>query len=242
MPRLDSAKGLIKGAVRRAGYEIARPDVASTMDAALRRLAVRYSDVGTIVDIGASDGRWSMGAIRHFPGVSLLLIEALEDPHGAPLRSLGLPNTHVVIAAAGDRPGSVHFNASDAFGGAASSSSTGDADIIVPMTTVDIEVERIGLRGPFLLKLDTHGFEVAILDGAAATLERTAVIVIEAYNFEIQPGSLTFDEMCRHLGDRGFRVADVVDIMRRPGDQLLWQFDMVFVRRDRPEFQSNSYV
>jgi hypothetical protein len=30
--------------------------------------------------------------------------------------------------------------------------------------------------------------------------------------------------------------------MRRPADRALWQFDLVFARADRPEFQSNAYA
>ena len=235
-------KSLVKAAARRAGFEIRRVDVASTMDAALARLASSHPNVRTIVDVGASDGSWTHRARRHLPDAQYLLIEALEDPHGPKLRTIAHdPNTHVVLAAAGDRRGSVYFDASDAFGGGASQDATGPSDVVVPMTTIDEEVERRDLPGPFLIKLDTHGFEVAILTGADRTLRRTEVLVVEAYNFELAPGVLTFSDMCRYLGDRGFRPLDLVDVMRRPSDAALWQFDLVFARADRPEFQQNSY-
>lgn len=242
-----TAAGAIKSAIQatagRAGYEIHRLDSASTMDGALRRLSATHSDIRTVVDVGASDGRWSVGARRHFPDASFLLFEALEAPHGAALRALAAdPAFRVVLAAAGDREGTVHFNAEDAFGGAASTEATGDGDIVVPMSTIDLEVARLGLSGPFLIKLDTHGFEVPILAGAETTLASTSAIVIEAYNFPIHPDALLFPDMCRHLMDRGFRVLDLVDVMRRPRDDALWQFDLVLTRADRPEFQWNGYV
>ena len=98
-----------------------------------------------------------------------------------------------------------------------------------------------GLEGPYLLKLDTHGFEVPILKGAARTLASTEVIVMECYNYRIAPECLTFDEMCRHLGERGFRCIDLVDPLYRPYDDAFWQLDLVFIRSNRPEFSHQDY-
>lgn len=109
------------------------------------------------------------------------------------------------------------------------------------MTTVDAEVARLSLAGPFLLKLDTHGFEIPIFEGAASTLDQTSLLIVEAYNFELRPGALRFHELCTYLGGRGFRPLDVVDVMRRPGDDVLWQFDLFFARNDSREFASSAF-
>ncbi len=109
------------------------------------------------------------------------------------------------------------------------------------MTTIDIEIARRDMAPPFLIKLDTHGFEVPILDGAAETLSKAELLVIEGYNFKLRPGCLRFHELCDYLEQRGFRCFDLVDVLRRPSDGALWQFDLFFVRANRPEFSSNSY-
>lgn len=227
---------------RRAGYEITRADERSTMESALRRFAAGHP-IGTVVDVGASDGRWSAMAHRQYPEAAYLLIEAQANPHatGLELFSKKFENVHYVLAAAGDHIGTINFDASDPFGGAASKTPLDENDLVVPMTTIDFEVTRLGLHPPFLLKLDTHGFEVPIFEGASATLPTTELIVVEAYNFELQSGSLRFHELCFYLGERGFRVIDLVDVMRRPGDGVLWQFDLFFARSDAPEFSSNAY-
>lgn len=242
MSAIERGKELARSLARAVGYEITRSDDTGTMAGALRRLAARRPEIRTIVDVGASDGRWSLAARRVYPRASFLLFEALEDPHGPALRRLAAESgMHIVVAAAGDRPGEIHFDAGDAFGGAASRAATGDHDLVVPMSTIDDEVSRLGLPGPYLLKLDTHGFEVPILEGARETLDRTEAVVIEVYNFPIHPDALMFPEMCRWLEARGFRVVDLVDVMRRPGDAALWQFDLVLVRATGPEFASNRY-
>ena len=55
------------------------------------------------------------------------------------------------------------------------------------------------MTGPFLIKLDTHGMEVPILNGAKQTLQDASIVILETYIFSIGPESLLFDEMCRHM-------------------------------------------
>jgi len=102
-------------------------------------------------------------------------------------------------------------------------------------------VERRGLEPPYLVKLDTHGHEVSILEGARRTLQASSLLVVEAYNFDIGEGALRFHQMCRHMEELGFRCADLADPMWRPGDAFFWQMDLFFVPRNRPEFVSNVY-
>lgn len=214
----------------------------ATMEGAFRALRRRGHAFGTVVDIGASNGSWSASLMRHFPDCHYLLIEA-QPVHESALREFRArhPNAQFALAAAGDKPGEIYFDAADPLGGQAAYSPHSSADIRVPVVTIDAEVAARKLPAPFLLKFDTHGFEVPILNGAAATLTRTDVIIMECYNFRIAPEALTFDEMCRFLGERGFRCIDLVEPMHRPRDDAFWQMDLVFVRADRPEFSYLRY-
>jgi len=235
---MSSVKRRIKAALARAGFEVRRSvDRGDSMAGAFDRLACRI-DVSSVIDVGASDGSWSALALCHYPQADYLLIEAQADPHERALARFARahPQVRYVIAAAGDHEGTAHFDASDPASGVASREPTGANDILVEMTTVDAEVVRHSLRPPFLLKLDTHGFEVPIFEGAVRTLGQTALLVVEAYNFELRPGCLRFHELCAYLEERGLRCVDLVDVLHRPGDGFLWQFDLFFARAKRPEF------
>lgn len=211
------------------------------MEGALQSVSLRHP-VRTVFDIGASDGSWSELARKHYPDAHYLLIEAQSNPHEPALRRYVAqhPRFEYLIAAAGHREGSIHFDATDPFGGVASDQPTGQHDIVIPVTTVDLEVARRKLPPPYLIKMDTHGFEVPILAGSERTLARTELLIIEAYNFTLRPGVLRFAELCQHMEGLGFRCLDVVDQLYRP-DGTLWQFDMFFARADAPEFQLNSW-
>ncbi len=212
------------------------------MDTGLGDILKRKLEFKTLVDIGASDGRWTAMALRHFPQHNYLLVEA-QPVHVPALEKFkaSQPNVQLALAAAGESPGTINFDATDPFGGIASVHPFPANNIVVPVTTLDHEIRTRNLEGPFLIKFDTHGFEVPILNGAAETLEQTAVIIIECYNFRIAPPCLLFHEMCALLEKKGFRCIDLIDPTRRPLDNCLWQLDLVFARNTRAEFSQPRY-
>jgi FkbM family methyltransferase len=202
-------------------------------------------EVSTVIDVGASNGSWSAEMMLHFPKARYLLVEAHQRYHGGALRKFKSEHSNVeyALCAAGDREGEVHFwESPDPLGGGASHGQFAENDIVVPMATVDALVEKHQLRGPFLLKLDTHGFEVPILKGASRTLAEASMLIIEVYNFTLGPGALRFYEMCGYLEELGFRCADAFDLLPRPSDKVLWQMDMVFLPASHSVFKLNAYL
>lgn len=218
-----------------------RPSPLS-LKSALTRCFKRIPRVGTLIDVGASNGSWSLLASRFSPGMACFMIEAQVE-HAAELEKLkaARPVFDFVTAAAGDKDGTVFFQGGDLFGGVAAHDPVGAGFCQVPMVTVDTMVRERGLEPPFLLKLDTHGFEVPILEGARETLACTELLVIEVYNFQLTPESLRFHEICSYLEARGFRCVDMCDpVFRRDG--VLWQMDLFFIPANSAEFSTNSYA
>ena len=207
----------------------------------LGRLGQLKIDIGTIIDIGASDGRWSRMALTHFQQSKCLLIEA-NPFHLAGLKRFAndFPGAKFERAAASDHVGEIGFFDDDPWGGVAThSANKGTAK--VRATTIDHEIERNNLKGPFLVKLDTHGHELAILRGAARALLTTEILIIESYNFQLNDQCATFWELCQALSEHGFRPWDLIEPMHRKKDGALWQMDIVFLRSSRPEFSDICY-
>src|SRR5215475_2774524 len=50
----------------------------------------------------------------------------------------------------------------------------------IPATTLDMLVDKLALKPPFLLKLDVQGAEESVLDGAPSVLRNTHVVICEA--------------------------------------------------------------
>jgi len=215
-----------------------------SFDPVFTRLAGRQIDVQTIIDVGASNSCWSERVIKYFPKAHYLLVEA-QEPHEAGLKDFvrRFPGqAEYVLAAAGATEGNLYFNNENLFGGIASSEPFADHNICVPSIRLDEEVKRRGLKGPFFLKLDTHGYEVPILEGYGALLAETNLLLVETYNFRLaRETGLFFYEFCKLMAEKGFRCIDMLDPLHRPHDALFWQVDLIFARSDRPEFSYTGY-
>lgn len=210
-----------------------------TMYGALYRAAAHNFDIGSIIDVGASNGSWSMLANRLFPDRPVLAFEPLSEQREV-LEQLkqNHPWFDYVQAVAGEQEGEVPFFVSDDLDGSGVSE---NGERVVPMVTIDLEVKRRRLNPPYMLKLDTHGFELPILKGAEVTLAECEVVIIEVYNFQLTDIALRFHEMCAFMEERGFRCFDLADPMLRAKDAALWQMDLFFARHDAAIFQSSKY-
>ncbi|MDW8302852.1 MAG: FkbM family methyltransferase [Bacteroidia bacterium] len=210
----------------------------------MKRSANRGIEIASVIDVGASDGRWSEICMVYYPEAKYLLIEAQQaHEEGLKVFKARYPKTVYVIAAAGNKQGEIYFDNSSLWGGVAMEEAAESANIIkVPVTTIDWEVSQQKLNPPYLIKLDTHGYEIPILEGAKETLKKTNLVVMEVYNFPIAKNSLRFWEMCSYMEKLGFLPLDIVDFMNRKKDGAFWQMDIFFVRKDRPEFRYQNYA
>ena len=237
-------KNSINAILAPLGYSIINADYnkSMSMQGAMEAIAKRNHLVTTVIDIGASNGQWSSMLMDYFPSSNYLLIEA-QPVHEKELKNFceKYKNADYVLAAAGEKEGQIYFNTNDPFGGQASTEPYPSNNTVVPVTTIDKQIADRKLEGPYLLKLDTHGYEIPILKGAANTIMQSEVIVIECYNYKIATECLLFYDMCIYLEEKNFRCIDMVDVMHRPHDKSLWQMDLVFIKKNREDFVYQGY-
>jgi FkbM family methyltransferase len=209
-----------------------------SLDHALRRFQGHQIEIASLIDVGASNGSWSKTFARHFPNRHHLLIDA-NEVHSTELAQACQEHSdwHCVIAAVGEKDEELYFDASDPLGGHLSKHLHTENYRPCRSTTIDNLLEKHPLPGPFLIKLDTHGVEIPILNGSSNALKHTNALVIEAYNFSFSEPAVPFWELCRHLFELGFRPLDVFDLLHRDVDNAFWQFDLLFVRSDLPLFK-----
>jgi len=210
---------------------------------ALDRCIFRKTEIATVIDIGASNGCWSEIVRKYFSQSFYYLIEA-NLCHAQSLENLRSKwkKYDYILAAAGDTIGEIYFNGADPFGGLASHIQSEETNLQVPVITIDHIVEQYNLEPPYLLKLDTHGFEVPIFEGATKTLLNTNLIIVETYNFDINPQSLRFHQICEYLEQKGFRCIDICDPLFRSQDKALWQFDLFFMPAYSSYFENNQWL
>ncbi len=214
---------------------------SNTMYEGLLRSKSMMPIIKTIIDVGAAEGTWYTKANKVFAESNFILIEPLVERKSY-LDKISAENKNVIVqyCALGETNSIVPFTVSDDLDG---SGFYGVGNLReIKVAKLDDVIQQENKLGPFILKLDTHGYEIPILKGAKKVLENTALIIVEVYGFYVAPNSLLFGEMISYMDSIGFRLSDMNDVMRREHDKAFWQVDAFFVKKSNPIFNSNTYV
>ncbi|HKA00661.1 MAG TPA: FkbM family methyltransferase [Candidatus Solibacter sp.] len=201
----------------------------------IRRLGFRPA---TVVDVGVGPG--TPDIYEAFPDSFLALVEPLDE-FSAAARGILKHRSGVLIQAAlaeseGTRtllvePGALQRSSLYSYDPASKSHNAG-ATIAreVPVTTLDTLLRNHAWQAPFGLKMDVQGAELEIIRGGARFLEQTEFVIAEVNVIERYPGSYTFAEFIAAMDRAGFRVCDVLDIVRTPSTEVKF-LDLVFGKK-----------
>jgi len=209
-----------------------------------KRMRQHAFEFHTLIDIGAAEGRWALNFNSFFPNLSILAIEPLVEriPDLKSKFTEYQSKFSIANCIAGEKDSEFHtLNVTkDLDGSTVDGTDDGEKRFILTRS-IDSLVKEYDLKGKFILKFDTHGFELPILKGMSNTLADTELIIMECYNFKISKNAILFYEMCNLLDELGFRCYDLSNPVLRPSDNALWQLDLVFCKKENKIFQSNNY-
>jgi len=237
---LKKMKNKINSIISVFGVQLIRAKKGQTfdMEAALWRAGNHGIKINTVIDIGALGGKWSLVAMQYFPRAIFLAFEPLKEKKRA-LEKLKQKynNFHFELVAAGNEDKqSVFLNVTDDLDGSTVDGKNPGTKRRIPVRTVDSVVSEKKLNGPFLLKFDTHGYEMPILEGCTEVIKETNLIIMETYNFNITDHSIRFHEMCTHMENLGFRCYDIAGPSLRSYDNSFWQIDLFFIPKNSQLF------
>ena len=185
--------------------------------------------IGAILDVGVQSSTWEL--MKVFKDKKQYLIEPIVEwnkemnynytEHGV--------DFEIFNVAASDRDGVMNIELSStkpdvAITHARLTEQTQGSNLReVPVRRLDSLVKEHGWKGPFLLKIDVDGAELAILNGAEGIMDQCIFVVVEAH-----PHNLA--ERLNAVTKKGFDVFDIVDICYYDG--RLAQADLVFVNQE----------
>ena len=203
----------------------------------IKRLAV-----GTLIDVGANKGQFSLLVREHHPEAIINAVEPLPAEAAVFSSVFGADRAVTLFrCAAGSRTGTLSINISRR----ADSSSilailpaqekafpgTGAVDSLrVDVERLDDLIDADELPIPVLIKLDVQGYELEALKGMTRLIARAQNIYLEV-SFETLYGDQPLAcHVISWLEERGFDLAVVNDVTRST-DGVPVQADVLFTRR-----------
>lgn len=210
---------------------------------ARRAKLISFNNIDVVIDIGANRGQYARelrgagydGKIISFEPLSNAFVE-LEQ------WSRNDGNSIAINKAVGDRDGEIEFNI------AANSTSSSVLDMLpahtnaaphssiigtekVKITRLDSIYEEFCPTGQkVLLKIDTQGYEMSVLEGSANSLVKVTALQLEMSFVRLYKGQVLFIEMLAYLEARGFKLVDINPMFIHPQSGEVLQVDGFFVR------------
>ncbi len=236
----QSLKGPVRRLVRAGGLELvaASKDPQRELTGLMARLGVE-----TLIDVGANQGQYAeharaagfKGHIVSFePGRTAF--ERLATVSGA---------DHMWEAyrvALGETPGELVLNIS-ANSVSSSLLTMGERHITSAPASVVVSEERVrvarldaeltDMQGPAMLKVDTQGYELPVLKGSHALLDRVVIVQAELSLVELYEGQASYLEVLGYLETLGFVPWALVPGFADPATGQTLQVDVVAHRASR---------
>lgn len=236
-------KSKVKELARRAGWEITSYHPAQSSQARIHAL-LHHHGIDAVLDVGANCGGYGQFLRRGGYRGKILSFEPLEEEHRALVKnSKQDPNWLVADRMAiGDRIGEIEINIA---GNSESSSILPIAEAhvnaekcsayigtqLTPLSRLDsIDLSPLGAHRASLLKIDTQGFEMPVLQGAEGIMAGIKGIQVELSLTELYAGQALYRETVDWLAARGYEMWNVVPGFADGNTGRLLQMDGLFFR------------
>lgn len=233
-------KARLKGLLHRAGWEITRYPAPDTLGWNLRA-AIRNRQVRLVIDVGAHVGEFA-SLVRQAVGYDGQLVSfepARESFERLSAEMAGDTRWTGHRLALGSADASLKLNAYEntVFNSFRDVNEFGreilPGEELTTTGTESVEVRRLDevveSEGPILLKSDTQGYDLEVLAGATALMDRIEVIVLELPVRNIYEGAPTMLEMLTQLDDLGYELLTLAPVTRDPAYFRVIEFDGIFV-------------
>ena len=217
-----------------AGFELRHRERSGWTPAHLRRFGFSPR---TLVDVGVGPGTSAL--YDAFPDAELVLVEPLAEYEDDLRRIVAARGGRYFLTALGSAEGrqTIHIEPGNRMKSSllerTALSATGDPleTREIPVTTLDALAAREAFAAPFGLKIDTEGFELEVVGGAAHFLGEAEFVIAEVSVAERFQGGYRFAEMLAAMARHGLHACDFLEVSRSSRNAEPRYVDVMF-RRD----------
>lgn len=234
-----------KNKLARAGFKLTRYPAPYSLPWQIRRV-VEHHHIDAIVDVGAHHGEFAR-LLRtevgfHGPVASFEPMPASFEALRRTMAGDSAWTGHCMALGATSGELGLNVYPETVFNSFLTPNALGQ-DMFAPelaagSTTESVPVRRLDqvldLPGALVLKVDTQGYDMEVIEGAAGVLERVAAILIELPVRPIYEGAPDLIEIMRWLAEWGYEPVGLFPVTRDPDYFRVVEFDGVFVRTDAP--------
>ena len=185
----------------------------------------------TVIDVGVATGTPEI--YRAFPNATYFLVEPLTEFEGVLKELQQTLSAHYFAAAAGAVNGETTINVHGHLSGSsllrqAEGPLLDGAPRIIPVRRLDGLLPADVVQ-PCLLKIDTQGTELEVVEGLGTRIDSIDVMLIETSLLPFREGTAQLFDVVADLKARGFVVYDVIGGHCRALDNALAQVDLVLI-------------
>jgi FkbM family methyltransferase len=203
-----------------------------------------HGNVETIFDVGANVGQAALGFVEEFRRARIFSFEPFPASFAKLKQNVArFPQVVPRNVALGDRPGKATLRvqhgselnslltpASDATRHISAVAMAAEGECEVAVNTIDESFEQERVSKIDLLKIDTQGFELKVLEGATGALKRRLirVILLEVNFVPLYQAQPSLGELLDFLGPHSYRLVGIYEPAYAPEGYIKWA-DALFV-------------
>lgn len=229
-------KYITRQLLRRSGFDIVR---FRGKFEDLQAFLLDQNQVTLLIDVGANQGQYSQRMRQLGYNGKIVAFEPLPGAHAALTQNFqGDAHFEARACAVSDVNGSLTIHVSrNSVSSSTLPMSTLHAEAdsqssyIGETTVAAVRLDSLDLgTGPFWLKIDVQGAEMAALEGASGILEHIRVLQLEMSLVSLYEGSALAEEVMSWARAKGFRPAFIEGGFQDPRDGRMLQVDGLFTR------------
>jgi FkbM family methyltransferase len=192
-----------------------------------------------IIDIGAYDGKTSIIFSRKFPTNKIVAFEANPETYKLALKNCS-NNLNITVKnnAISDKNQQLTFyitsndvsssfnniNVEEVNSNDYKNDLTIKNELSVNAQTLD---ENFKNEKILVLKIDTQGHELEVLEGATATLKNTDFVLIEMSNHNMYVNGCKYYQVDERMRNNNFKLVDIIVTYRKKG-MIMTEYDAIY--------------